>query len=159
MICESLKILIGSGIFKYDELDSFLRSVENIYNKMRKISFQPIKEIKQKLSLPNFKRVNLFLSEKFPSDFDRFKNHFPNFVKEYTNSFKKENNIFFDEDDNYTKYIIHGDYIYKNENVEIFLHQRTMKKIKYKKRDYNNLHPVDAEMIKQIMENKDSLIN
>ncbi len=52
--------------------------------------------------------------------------------------------------DDITKDIIHGDYKYKNENVEVFLHQRTMKKIKYKKREYDSIHPIDTKVIDNV---------
>jgi hypothetical protein len=38
--------------------------------------------------------------------------------------------------------IIYGDFKYKNENVEVYLHQRTMKKVLYKKREYSLIHPL-----------------
>jgi hypothetical protein len=154
VISESVKILINAGILKYEDLDSFLLSVRNIFNKMKILSNQPLEELNKKLSLPNKKRLNLFFNDDL-----HIKQLFPNFVNEYLKLIKNEKFQFFEENDNGIKYIINGDYIYKNENVEIFLHQRTMKKVKYKKREYDNIHPVDSEMIKLIMENKEIFIN
>ena len=52
--------------------------------------------------------------------------------------------------------IIYGDFKYKNEQVEVFLHQRTSKKVKYKKREYAEIHPISVEMLNEI---KNDLIN
>jgi hypothetical protein len=64
--------------------------------------------------------------------------------KEFKN--KLLNNVK-DED---SKYLIHGDYKYRNNNVEVFMHQRTMKKVKYKKREYDTIHPINTKTIENI---------
>jgi hypothetical protein len=46
--------------------------------------------------------------------------------------------------------IIWGDYKYKNEDVDVFLHQRTNKKIKYKKREYSRIHPISKTLLIEI---------
>ena len=61
-----------------------------------------------------------------------------------------KNQLCSNSDDELIKFIIHGDYKHKNENVEVYLHQRTMKKVKYKKREYDNIHPIDSELIDNI---------
>jgi hypothetical protein len=54
------------------------------------------------------------------------------------------------EQNDISKYIIYGDYKYKNENVEVFLHQRTMKKVKYRKREYDSVHPINSQTINNV---------
>ena len=45
------------------------------------------------------------------------------------------------------KHIIYGDYKLKNQKVEVFLNQRTSKKIKYDKKEYEEIHPISKEVI------------
>ena len=56
-----------------------------------------------------------------------------------------ENNI-----DKISKNIIYGDYKHKNQEVEVFLHQRTMKQIKYKKREFSKIHSIDLDKLEKI---------
>ena len=49
------------------------------------------------------------------------------------------------------KGITYGDFKYKNEQVEVFLHQRTSKKVKYKKREYSEIHPLNEKVIDEIL--------
>jgi hypothetical protein len=51
--------------------------------------------------------------------------------------------------------ITYGDFKYKNEEVEVFLHQRTSKKVKYKKREYAEIHPLEKEIFLEI---KDEIV-
>ncbi len=46
--------------------------------------------------------------------------------------------------------ITFGDFKYKNEEVEVFLHQRTSKKVKYRKREYAEIHPLEKEILVEI---------
>jgi hypothetical protein len=50
------------------------------------------------------------------------------------------------------RYVVYGDYKYRNEEVEVFLHQRTMKKVKYKKREFDIIHPIDDKVINSVKE-------
>jgi hypothetical protein len=52
--------------------------------------------------------------------------------------------------DDLIQYIIYGDYKYRNEEVEIYLHQRTMKKIKYKKREFEQIHPINEKVLSEV---------
>ena len=52
--------------------------------------------------------------------------------------------------------IIYGDFKFKNEQVEVYLHQRTSKKVKYRKREYAQIHPISSEILIEI---KNEIIN
>ena len=52
--------------------------------------------------------------------------------------------------------IIYGDFKFKNEQVEVYLHQRTSKKVKYRKREYAEIHPISSEILIEI---KNEIIN
>lgn len=140
--------------FKESEIQNFLSSVENIFNKMKNISNLSVREIKDKLSFPNKKRNEIIIKE----NLKKFEKIFPNYIGKYIQDFNSEKDSFFyDEKDEKIQHIINGDFVNKNESVEIYLHQRTMKKVKYKKRDYDSIHPIDKDLIQKILENKESL--
>ncbi len=46
--------------------------------------------------------------------------------------------------------IIYGDYRFKNQKVEVYLNQRSSKKVKYKKKEYDEIHPIEKEVISLI---------
>ena len=117
-----------------------------------------VKEIKKGLKIDNKKRVEIILDEirRESSEFyNLFPNHFTSVIKGKSN----ENRIFYDENDKILSNFIYGDYIYNNENVEVFLHQRTMKKVRYKKRSYSTIHPINKELIDKITKEADDFLN
>lgn len=155
-IMSEMNMVSNTNMKKFtgSELQNFLSSVENIFNKMKNISNLSVQEIKDKLSFPNKKRNEIIIKE----NLKKFEKIFPNYIEKYVQDFNsKKDSFFYDEKDEKIQHIINGDFVNKNESVEIYLHQRTMKKVKYKKRDYDSIHPIDKDLIQKILENKESL--
>jgi hypothetical protein len=156
-IMSEMNMVSNTGMKKFtdNELQNFLNSVQIIFDKMKNISNLSVKEIKERLSLPNKKRNEITVRENLKN----FEKIFPNYIGNYVEKFndEKKESSFYDEKDEKVQHLIYGDFVNKNESVEIYLHQRTMKKVKYKKRDYDIIHPIDKELINKILENKENL--
>ena len=141
-IKESIEILTEMEILKLDKLNEMVEEIEKVYESMKKISVINPKEIKEKLKLPNKKRIDIIKND--------MKLQFDNSFCLNDNSSQHPNEFFNENDEIFSNYI-YGDYKYKNENVEVYLHQRTTKKVKYKKREFNLIHPIDKYLLKNIL--------
>jgi len=158
---ESLKLMNVMGIKKFgnsEELKQFLEGVRNLFDDIKKFCDSDVKEIKKGLNMDNKKRVEIILGE-FRREGSEFNNLFPNHFTSVLKGESNENRIFYDENDKILSNFIYGDYIYNNENVEVFLHQRTMKKVRYKKRSYSAIHPINKELIDKITKEAADLLN
>lgn len=161
VIKDTLKLMNEMGIKKFiskDDLNNFLMEVESLFDDLKNYCESETNFIKNKLNLKNKKRIDIIKEETSrDKNFKRFfKNHLQNFD---VDDVLKENENFYDENNRIVSNIIYGDYMYNNENVEVYLHQRTMKKVRYKKRSYSILHPINKELIEKIIKQSDDLIN
>lgn len=120
---EAIKIMIDLNIIKESDYQSLLNSVLEISNKIKEFNSCDTTFFKTELSKPN-KMLRL--------------------------GYNFNENIY-DENNKNINNIVYGDYKYKNENVEVFLHQRTMKKVKYKKRTYDLIHPINKQTIEKCL--------
>ncbi len=132
-IKEILSLLNEMGVVKFknkEDLNLFLDSVCKLFSDISDFDKAEVKEIKKELRRRNKKQGLI-----------------------------NDNLSYFNEDNSVLSKIIYGDYIYKSENVEVFLHQRTMKKVRYKKRPFSVLHPINSDLIENIKLDADELIN
>lgn len=154
-ITETLKLLNEMNLISKDEVVELVKKVDGLLKKMKKFSTSDIDQIKEKLSLSNKRVLN--------NTVDNLKKEYKKLFDESKfNKFLEDNYLnlkFYDEKDDICNKVIYGDFIHKNENVEVFLHQRTMKKIKYKKREYDFIHPIDSDILNKIVENKNNIFN
>jgi hypothetical protein len=143
-IVETLKIFNELNLFKNEEFDLIINRIENFWEKINKISEEDILNIQKNLNLPNKRKIDLLRGI---------------LNKEFGNIFKcKLNEIsYYNEFDDKYKNIIYGDFKMKNENVEVYLNQRTMKKVKYKKREFNLIHPINKNVINNVLNNKEKI--
>jgi hypothetical protein len=151
---ETIKIMHDLGVKKFNnstDFEIFLKDIQSLYIHMENLSSIEVEKIKNNLKLNNSKRVELIISE-IESD---YKNIFPNYINIINNIHK----TFFHENDKKFSNIIHSDYKHKNENVEVYLHQRTMKKVKYKKREYPSIHIFNKNLINKLIEHKEEIWN
>lgn len=150
-IYETLKIMNNLKILNLESvehLETFLNKLQKWYIAIKKSNDMDKKEIKKLLSIPNERRVNLNTKELLT-----YQKYFPKFSKH--GIYDKE---IYDENNASINSIIYGDYINRNQNVEVYLHQRTMKKVKYKKREYDSLHPFNNTLAK-FQKNKNELFD
>lgn len=156
---ESLKYMIDLNLIELDKknrcfcnLDFFLTELKEVINNMENFTKLETSEIMNAM-----KKVNELKIIQIKGEIKKFFHTFQNFydakmICEYSsmvNDVQKEekNNCF--SNNNFNN-IIYGDYLDKNENIEIYLHQRTMKKVKYKRREYFDIHQMDTYDIEKL---------
>ncbi len=142
------------------KLESFFDELKDTISFIKLFSVSDINQIKHLMEnrekLPNYIRINemnnllknfqMFINEKTTD------NDLINILEEKKNTDDIKVNIENDNLNQVKNKIIYGDYTAKNESVEVYLHQRTMKKVKYKKRDYAEIHPMDLIQLESIKE-------
>jgi hypothetical protein len=154
-IQETVKIIAKLGIVEFidhNEIKIFYSKVLESMECIKKYSSMEVDKIKNSLNLPNknlAKDYKLYLTKNFNSE-SKMNINF---------NMSMDNNQCFDNNDPILSKIIYGDYKYKNENVETFLHQRTMKKVKYKKREYDLIHPINKDIIGRLVNNTEIFYN
>jgi hypothetical protein len=156
---ESLKLMHGMGIKKFsnsDELTKFLKEIDSLFDDFKNFCDCDVKAIKEKLKLKNKKRIEIILDDLRRGE--DYENLFPNHLSSIVKGKNFDDKNLFDENDKITSNIIYGDYIYNNENVEVYLHQRTMKKVRYKKRSYSTIHPINKELIQKVTKEVNDLV-
>jgi hypothetical protein len=111
-----------------------------------------IKEINEQEIKKNNIEINpIYYNYVMENDIKKFENIFPNFVNKLNQNIKINNNNINTEQN--INNIIYGDYLERNSLVEVFLHQRTMKKVKYKKREFDAIHPINKDVIEKVKQN------
>jgi hypothetical protein len=165
-IFEAIKYLYDMELLKNDDininLDNFFCELIDILTFIKKYSDKDIKEIEKDLNKENILIIENNNEEKaiISKEFKKFIkieeefNH--NSLTNNSNNNKIEKEIIYYNENNKNKMIsnfnlckniIYGDYKNKNELVEVFIHQRTMKKVKYKKREYHEIHNINKQQL------------
>lgn len=155
VIEDTLKIMFEMKLIKSISENStesiaekeLLLKVANFFHKLNNISQYEAKEIKRKITLQNKQRTENLTNEISKE----FKQIFPNFISNLLTNLNTEEIQFYENNKENLQNIVYGDYKLKNENVEVYLHQRTTKKVKYKKREYNLIHPIDKKLIETLI--------
>ena len=160
IIKDSLKYMNELGLVKFSKIEDikiFMEDVNCLFEEIKKYCESDVKLVKQKLKLMNKRRIDVIIEEL--RDDKIMKKYFPISSDNIFSIISSEKKLFFDENEKIMSNIIYDDYKYNNENVEVYLHQRTMKKVRYKKRSYNLIHPINNELIQKLIKESDSLFN
>ncbi len=169
-IFESVKYLLDLNLIELKDhkskkyIDVFFRELSDVLLNMKNYSKCEVDQIKKELRqinkikiILNYTEINNMISILKNFNIEKnYKNISKNDInKSFIGSKEKlndniNNNLSNSDLNDISKRIIYGDFINKNESVEVFLHQRTMKKVKYKKRDFSEVHQFDIEKLEKI---------
>jgi len=148
-----------NSVNNINNIDFFFKELGELFSKMKDYSKCGVDEIKNKLSDANenkkkiyqkelcslFAKLNNFIDKKEKISEAKSEKDCLVVLAEINNDNKNKNYL-----NDIANRIIYGDYVNKNESVEVYLHQRTMKKVKYKKRDFCEVHQVDLDKLDKI---------
>jgi hypothetical protein len=158
-IFESAKYLLDLSLISIKDqnsknsIDNFFKELTEVLSNMKNYSKCEIDEIKNKLNQTN-ENKRIFYRNEINSIMVKLQKFIHDKEIEIAKcDLKLVNQDLIDDKNNLSeisKRIIYGDYISKNESVEVFLHQRTMKKVRYKKRDFSEVHQIDLEKLEKI---------
>jgi len=158
-IFESVKYLLDLNLITikdekgFQTIEKFFKELRDILLIMKKYSACEVEGIKNELYEINEEKRKIYTNEihniikalqKFSDD------GLKNKLDMTSQSIYNKNIKCEEKNDEIVKRIIYGDYINKNELVEVYLHQRTMKKVKYKKRDLSEIHQINLDKLDNI---------
>lgn len=161
-IFESAKYLLDLNLITIKNLknnnniDFFFKELNEILSNMKNYSKCEVDEIKNKLLEANENKRKIY-QEEISLLALKLNNFIINKSKEkdlnIINAESEKDRLIVNDKNHLNeiaKKIIYGDYVNKNESVEVYLHQRTMKKVKYKKRDFSEVHQIDLDKLDKI---------